>query len=294
MFRIQTLQLSKLLTQRKAISQRLTTQLLKQQPLKQPFFKFQRHYVIVHKDLSKQKKEPRIRYIIYVVIISWVFIWFVSGQVDKKKPTQYLTEREFQEYEKNTGIKRRNKLISSNLNKNYKFYVIPFITSEEEIQKIEKSMLKHDPSKKVKIIDPQELIKEEKNDDGKRYSALLNELDTTKKPYPPGLITAIIKEYIKFYINTREGTFDTNFLIINYPQTTNEAIKFENDISNISKCFVMHFDMLNELPQSKNDSTIRNIKNVDGYFETVGKSQILVSKFDEMDAKFEEIMLEDL
>ncbi|KAI5951295.1 AIM36 [Candida jiufengensis] len=289
MFKYQLPQLTRLISQRSVVSRRSISPIYKFQPL----LKFQRNYVIVHKDLSKQKKEPRIRYILYVIAFSWVLIWFVGGQVDKKRPTQYLTEREFEEYEKSTGIKRRNKLIGSDLNNKYRFYVIPFISSDEELTKIEKSMSKHDPERKIKIIDPVVLIQDEKQDDGKRYSALLNELDQKHKPYPPGLITAILKEYINFYMNTREGTFDTNFIIKNYPQTTNEAIKFENDICDISKCLIMHFDMLNNLPPD-NDKLKRNLTNVDGYFDSVGKSKTLVSKFDEMDAKFEEIMLEDL
>lgn len=252
-----------------------------------------RNYVIVHKDLSKTKKEPRIRYIAYLVAVSWVAIWFVSGQVDKKKPKQYMTEREFQEYEQSTGIKRRHKLIGSDLNSKYKFYVIPYIYSDEELENIKSSLKKADPSRKIVVLDPSKLVADEIADETKRYSALINDLDASHKPYPPGLITAILKNHIHFLMNTREGTFDTNYIIKNYPQTTSEAIKFENDVSDISKCLILHFDMLNELPKQKNDEEVRSIRNVEGYFDSVGKSKSLVSKFDEMDAKFEEIMLED-
>ncbi|KAI5949986.1 AIM36 [Candida theae] len=276
---------------RTTIGQRL--QLNLKQTSRAPFQACHRNYVIVHKDLSKAKKEPRIRYIAYVVAVSWVAIWFVTGQVDKKKPKQYMTEREFQEYEQSTGIKRRHKLIGPDLNSKYKFYVIPYIYSNEELDKIQSSLKKADPSRKIVVLDPSKLVAEEKADEGKRYSALLNDLDATHKPYPPGLITAILKNHIQFLINTREGTFDTNYIIKNYPQTTGEAIKFENDVSDISKCLVMHFDMLNELPKFKTDAEVRSIKNVEGYFDSVGKSKTLVSKHDEMDAKFEEIMLED-
>ncbi|KAI5954099.1 AIM36 [Candida margitis] len=252
-----------------------------------------RNYVIVHKDLSKTKKEPRIRYIAYLVAVSWVAIWFVSGQVDKKKPKQYMSEREFQEYEQSTGIKRRHKLITSDLNSKYKFYVIPYIYSDEELENIRSSLKKADPSRKIVVLDPSKLVAEEKADETKRYSALINDLDAAHKPYPPGLITAILKNHIQFLMNTREGTFDTNYLIKNYPQTTSEAIKFENDVSDISKCLILHYDVLNELPKQKNDNEVRSIKNVEGYFDSVGKSKSLVSKFDQMDKKFEEIMLED-
>lgn len=258
-----------------------------------PFQTFRRNYVIVHKDLSKAKKEPRIRYIAYIVAISWVAIWFVSGQVDKKKTKQYMSEREFQEYEQSTGIKRRHKLIGPDLNSKYKFYVLPYIHSEDQLQKIESSLKKADPSRKIVVLDPSELVAQEKADEGKRYSALINELDASHKPYPSGLITAILKHHLSFLMNTREGTFDTNYIIKNYPQTTSEAIKFENDVSDIAKCLVLNYDMENELPKHKNDEEVRSIKNVEGYFDSVGKTKTLTSKYDEMDAKFEEIMLED-
>ena len=96
------------------------------------------------------------------------------------------------------------------------------------------NLLQHkDENATVKIIDPAQLIEEQKKDEGMKYHYLLEDLDEQGRPYPPGLITAVIKQEIYKILNTREGTFDTNFIIKNYPQTTNEAIKFENDISDI-------------------------------------------------------------
>ena len=46
--------------------------------------------------------------------------------------------------------------------------------------------------------------------------------------------------------------------------------------------------------QNKTNEEQRAIKNVDGYFNSVGKSKTLVEKFDPMDKEFEEIMLEDI
>ncbi|KAI3406760.1 AIM36 [Candida oxycetoniae] len=250
----------------------------------------QRNYA----SIKNSEQQPRVRYILYMIALSWAGVWFVSGRVDKKKPMQSMTESDFRKFEESTGIKRRHKLIGSDIKDKYKFYVIPYIYTENLLQKVEESLRKADPSRKNIVIDPVKLISQEKQDEGLRYSALLNELDALRKPYPPGLITAIIKEHIRFFINTREGTFETNFIIINYPQTTSEAIKFENDVGDIDKCLIMHFDTINELPQHKNDEQVRNIQNVDGYFDSVGKCQRMVSKFDIMDEKFEEIMLEDL
>lgn len=251
-----------------------------------------RNYVIVHRE---RKKEPVIRYLFYMLVASWVAIYFVANRVDKKKPPQQsFTEREFQLYEEETGLKRRNKLISHTMNSKYKFYVIPYVHDEEELKKVANLLQHKDENATVKIIDPAQLIEEQKKDKGMKYHYLLEDLDEQGRPYPPGLITAVIKQEIYKILNTREGTFDTNFIIKNYPQTTNEAIKFENDISDIQKCLILHYDMLNELPKNKTDEEQRAIKNVDGYFNSVGKSKTLVEKFDPMDKEFEDIMLEDI
>ena len=40
-----------------------------------------RNYVIVHRE---RKKEPVIRYLFYMLVASWVAIYFVANRVDKK------------------------------------------------------------------------------------------------------------------------------------------------------------------------------------------------------------------
>ena len=76
------------------------------------------------------------------------------------------------------------------------------------------NLLQHkDENATVKIIDPAQLIEEQKKDEGMKYHYLLEDLDEQGRPYPPGLITAVIKQEIYKILNTREGTFDTNFII---------------------------------------------------------------------------------
>ncbi|RCK55217.1 Altered inheritance of mitochondria protein 36, mitochondrial [Candida viswanathii] len=243
---------------------------------------------------TPKKKEPVVRYLFYMVVLSWVAMYYVANRVDKKTVKQSFTEREFQQYEEETGVKRRNKLISSDLNNKYKFYVIPYIYDNDQLSKIVNLLKSKDEGANVKIIDPSELIEQQKQDEGLRYHYLLQDLDEQKRPYPQGLITALIKQDINNYMNTRQGTFDTNFIIKNYPQTTAEAIKFENDVADIQKCLILHFDMLNELPKYKSVDEKRAIENVNGYFDSVGRAKTLVDKFDPMDQEFEEIMMEDL
>lgn len=250
-----------------------------------------RNYVIIHK---QRKKEPVLRYLFYMIVLSWGFIYYVANRVDKKTVKKDFSEREFQQYEEATGVKRRNKLISGDLSSKYKFYVIPYINDNEQLDKIVNLLKSKDEGTHVKIIDPSELIEQQKQDEGLRYHYLLHDLEEQKRPYPQGLITALVKQEINNYLNTRQGTFETNFIIKNYPQTTAEAIKFENDVADVQKCLILHFDMLNELPKYKNEEEQRAIQNVDGYFDSVGRAKTLIDKFDPMDEEFEEIMMEDL
>lgn len=229
-----------------------------------------------------------------MIVLSWGFIYYVANRVDKKTVKKDFSEREFQQYEEATGVKRRNKLISGDLSSKYKFYVIPYINDNEQLDKIVNLLKSKDEGTHVKIIDPSELIEQQKQDEGLRYHYLLHDLEEQKRPYPQGLITALVKQEINNYLNTRQGTFETNFIIKNYPQTTAEAIKFENDVADVQKCLILHFDMLNELPKYKNEEEQRAIQNVDGYFDSVGRAKTLIDKFDPMDEEFEEIMMEDL
>mmetsp|Transcript_231 Transcript_231/g.295 ORF Transcript_231/g.295 Transcript_231/m.295 type:complete len:280 (+) Transcript_231:117-956(+) len=238
---------------------------------------------------TKAKNEPpKLRFLFYMFIFASGVLYVAGNKLDKKKTKNSFTEKEFEEYESTSGLKRRSKLISTNDAEKYKFYVVPYVHQNEFITKIAQKL----EDKEVRIIDPEELIKREREDESRHYSYLLQDLEQEGKPLPKGLITALIKDDIKFYLNTRKGTFDTNFIIKNYPQTTDEAIKFENDVSDILKCIVLHYDMLNELKKNKGDENARLINNVVGYFETVNKASVITAKHDELDDKLQELSLE--
>ena len=99
----------------------------------------------------------------------------------KKPPATSFTEREFQLYEE-TGLKRRNKLISHTMNSKYKFYVIPYVHDEEELKKWLICYNFKDENATVKIIDPAQLIEEQKKDKGMKYHYLLEDLDEQGRP----------------------------------------------------------------------------------------------------------------
>lgn len=240
---------------------------------------------------QKQDQGTRFRYFFYLFIFSSGLLVAATRKVDNKKPQTSFTEKEYKEYEEATGLKRRSKLIHGELLEKYNFYVVPFVHQDESIDKIVSKLPK---DKEVKVIDPKQLVEQEIDDPTAKYSILLQDLRALNKPLVKGLITALIKQEINLYMNTRKGTFDTNFVIKNYPQNADEAIRFENTISDITKCLVLRYDINNELSKSKTENEQRLIKNVIGYFDVVNKNRYIDLNHDEMDDKLQEIVLEDL
>lgn len=233
-------------------------------------------YSTPQRRVKKPEELPKIRYFAVVILASFGLLHFVTTQVDKKAPKVSFTEREFQQYEKETGLKRRHKLISHEKNEQYEFYAVPFAHDISVAEKVLGS--KFTGSSQVKTIDPASLIEKEIEDEGK-YSYLLQELKATKKSFPRGLITALVKQEIELFMNTTKGQFDTKILLMNYPQTTEEAIKFENDVSELKTCVVLEHDFEN-LTADLEEDEVRKVKNVVGYFDTVGKVQKVGASFD--------------
>lgn len=223
---------------------------------------------------STQKKKirpenaPRIRYLVMMVAASFGLLHYVTSQIDKKAPKNSFSEREFQQYEKETGLKRRHKLISHEKNDQYQFYVVPYC---HDVKAAEKELTKKLPQgKNVKIVEPSKLIESEIEDE-KKYGYLLQDIKAQGRPMPRGLITAIVKEEIELFINTTKGQYDTSIVILNYPQSTEEAIKFENDISDVKTCVKLENDCSKYLESDFAQDDVRKVNNVFGYFDTVDK-----------------------
>ncbi|CAN3365625.1 hypothetical protein DICA4_E26764 [Diutina catenulata] len=247
----------------------------------------------VAKKSPQKQNTPRVRYLFYMLVLSWGVLYLVTKKVDRKPPPKsFSSEREFRDYEQQTGLKRRSKLLNHEKNEHYRFYVVPYVSNDQDVEKIGARLKELDPNREVKVIDPAQLIAREKEDESRKYCYLLRDLDARHKSYPKGLVTALVKNEVAYFLNTRMGTFDTNIVLKNYPQTTDEAIKFENEVSSVQKCLVTHYDLVNKLSDPK---LARQVNNVVGYFNTVDKVKELVSKHDDvLDRKLKEIMLEDI
>lgn len=213
------------------------------------------------------KKPPRIRYLLGVVVLSFGLLHFVSQRVDKKQPKTSFNESEFDQYERETGLKRRHKLITSELGLKYSFYVVPFASSISDVAAaIEKN---NSSGRPVKIINSEDLVKKEIEEEG-RYSYLLNEIKRDGRSMPSGLFTALVKQEVNLFLNTTNGQYDTDIVLINYPQSTEEAIKFENDISDVTSCIILK-DNEASLASALSEEELRKINNIYGYFSTVDK-----------------------
>lgn len=199
-----------------------------------------------------------------MVFVSFGALHFVTGKVTSKVPKTSFSEREFQQYEQETGLKRRHKLISHEQNDQYTFYALPYT---QDVQKAVAS-LQLPEHKQVKIIDPKELVEKEIEDE-KKYSFLLQELQALGREMPRGLLTALVKEEVLLFMNTTRGQHDTSIVLANYPQSTEEAIKFENDVSDLRYCVISENEISVEKGLAEDD--VRKIKNVVGYFDTVNK-----------------------
>ncbi|CCE85703.1 Piso0_005324 [Millerozyma farinosa CBS 7064] len=236
---------------------------------------------------GRREEAPKVRYLFYTFIFSTFVLYLATTQINKKQPKKSFSEDEFRAYEEETGLKRRSRLIKNEDREKYTFYAVPFVHRQKFIDILGNRL----GSRQVKVIDPEEVIKKEIDSEG-HYSILLQEVQANKKSMPKGLVTALIQNEIRNYLNTRNGTFDTNFILCNYPQTTDEAIKFENEVSEIKKCIGLHYDILNELEKTKGPEGARLVNNVLGYYDAVKKTKIITYNHDELDEKMQDVVLE--
>lgn len=208
---------------------------------------------------------PKMRYFVLMFFVLSGALYYAGNSVTRKKPrTSFSSQRELEAYELSTGIRRRHKLIPSSSNDQYTFYAAP-LCSELQLKRLVSHFEKNPEGKQILILDPESLISQELENPERKYHQLLHDIVGRNKPFPPGLLTALLKQEISFLLNTRAGTFDTCFVLKNFPSSIDEAIKFENDVLDIKLCLVFQNTDLN--PEERRISD-----NVVGYFDIVGKS----------------------
>ncbi|GBL48150.1 Altered inheritance of mitochondria protein 36, mitochondrial [Candidozyma auris] len=230
---------------------------------------WRRYSSVPKRNVRSPDQGPKLRYLFVVVLASYGLLHLVTQRMDKKKaPQTSFSEREFQEYEKRTGLRRRVKLIPPEKRDQYHFYAVPFTSSKSTL--VESLDKLGQQGREIKVIDTEELMDKEVEQEGK-YSFLIEDIRSSGRSVPKGLLTALVKNEVHLYMNTTKGQYDTDIVLVNYPQTTDEAIKFENDISDIHACLVP--DNEDVLQNSLDHEKLRNVNNVVGYFDMVHKVQ---------------------
>ncbi|KAH3665804.1 hypothetical protein OGAPHI_003992 [Ogataea philodendri] len=173
----------------------------------------------------------------------------------KRKKT--FTEEEWEE--QLSQIKRKQLVFDDST----KFYLVPFGAHKEA--KVEE--LKSALGPNTAVIDLNELIKQQMDSPESTYGALLGKtldgFDTNKSAcfytftyrLAPGLFTKLVKTTSQKL--KAQNPELTNFVLLNYPNTIPEAIKFEQDVAVAQKLVL--------LDNQETDS------NIVDYFRTVNK-----------------------
>lgn len=230
-----------------------------------------RHYA------SALQKGPKFRYLVYTFMFSTAALVFVSLKVDKKtRPRTLFLEQEFEEHEAQMGLKRRHKVVED---ASVKFYVLPCV-DDGALERLRRAT-------PAVVIDPRECEQRVLADPSAKFHALLEELAATRKPWPKGLVTALVKERVQQEM--RDGA-PRAFFIKNYPLNTDEAIKFENDVGDVTQCLVFP----DAIERQQSPEAERLVRNVVGYFDTVGKLRTVRTLYDELDSILAEVVLDDL
>ncbi|GME73042.1 unnamed protein product [Ambrosiozyma monospora] len=232
---------------------------------------------------NKRDEGPKARYFFLIGIVGTAIFALVVSKVDAQDPAKSLAKKKNsmseEEWEQQLINLGRKTLAFKPTEA--EFYFVPNGCNNDKKVKqlVEKLEAGNDNS--VGTIDLNELIDEQFNsENGSKYGALLKStLDSTdlksngchyKFSYKlaPGIFTKLV--YNKVVSLRKEHPEYTRFVLLNYPNTIQEAVKFEQDVA-VSKKLVL-------LGTEEKDNDIVE------YFNTVDKviklEQLQVEKFE--------------
>lgn len=196
------------------------------------------------KTSNKDNSGPGFKTIFGLAIVGTLIFNEAAKSLDKNKPKNTFTEDEYENVMR--GLKRRVAIFPDG------FLDVQFALFEDN-DKLAKIL----GSSRI-YIDPNTIVECYRTTADDPYEPLLNELYAKYGPnyinkLPQGLMVSLLGRYMKE--NCKKGD---HVIILDFPYSIKDAIKFENEISGVSKLLI---------PKEAAESDICK------YYETVHKSQ---------------------
>ncbi|GMM33382.1 Aim36 protein [Saccharomycopsis crataegensis] len=204
----------------------------------------------VQKTSSSGERGPKFRYLIMIGVVSYGALLLAIDGVDKNRPKNKFSEEEYDQLVQD-GLKRKQKAIADNERVNV--FLLPRATeaqtSEEELTKL---------GADVKAIKLDDLIQEEKKDKESRYGPLLIECELYDTKVPVGTYSSMIGTKLQ---ELKETSGTKNFVVIGFPGSISESIKFEDKIVTVKNLITFDDD------SSKDDvvsyyNTVQKVKRI--------------------------------
>lgn len=170
---------------------------------------------------NRNNKGPGFAMLFALAIVGTMVFKEAAKNLDKNKPKNTFTEDEYEHVMQ--GLKRR---------------VAIFPNGQLDVQ----FSLHKDANKLKKIlgdsrtyIDPNQVVETYRSIDDDPYEPLLNEIHTKHGPQyldhlPQGLLVSLLGRYMKDHCNIGDEV-----VILDFPHTIRDAIKFENEVASVSK-----------------------------------------------------------
>ena len=192
----------------------------------------------------KDNSGPRFRTIFGLAIVGTLIFNEAAKSLDKNKPKNTFTEDEYENVMQ--GLKRRVAMFPNG------FLDVKFSLSTDT------SKLGKNLGEPTVYIDPKVVVEGYRHAEDDPYEPLLSEIYAKNGPdyldkLPQGLLVNLLGRYMKDHC--KEGD---RVVLLNFPHTIKDAIKFENEITGVSKLLV---------PKESLESDVCK------YYETVHKSR---------------------
>lgn len=193
---------------------------------------------------SKKTREeaPGFKKIFLVAVVGTLVFVQAANSLEKNKPKTSYSEEEFENVM--NGLKRRVAMFPAGT---FEVKFVPF-ASESNLNSLQAGS--------SAVVDPEKVVEHYRGQKDGTYEALLNELRSKHKSkyidkLPNGMLAMLIGKYMKENCSPNDKV-----VIINFPRTIKDAIKFENEVCTVSRVII---------PKSEAGSDISH------YYETVNK-----------------------